>query len=261
MMCIPAGPFSIGIAKCTFLGCENEVNGGTFTVSTYWIDRTEITNNMFQEFVNQTGYISGAEMQGASEVYGRLQPVTGANWRFPQGPGSSISTRANHPVVHMNWYSADAYCKWAGGRLPSEAEWEKAARGNDGRWWPWGSALPTDKLVNAADKNLPEPQSRTDQDDGFRYTSPVGAFPAGISTYGLMDMAGNAWEWTRSVAMDYPYVLNDSREIQTGPGPGDRMILRGGCWFDDYGSLRSTMRFGGIPGGSTDGIGFRCVYP
>ncbi len=261
MLCIPAGSFPMGIDKCTFLGCENETQGGSVDLPSYWIDRTEVTNRMFQEFVSQTGYISGAEKLGASEVYGLLNPISGANWRTPQGAGSSISLLANHPVVQMNWYSANAYCQWTGGRLPSEAEWEKAARGKDGRLWPWGNALPTDKLVNAADKNVPAPQSRTDMNDDYRYTSPAGAFPAGQSPYGLMDMAGNAWEWTRSIFRDYPYRPDDGREIQNGPSAGDRMVLRGGCWFDDYGAIRSTMRYGGLPEGSTDGIGFRCVYP
>lgn len=261
MVCIPPGIFPMGISKCDFVGCEKEVNGGSVSLPGYWIDRTEVTNAMFQEFVSQTGYITGAQQSGASEVYGLLAPVFGANWRTPQGGDSSITTKANHPVVQMNWYSADAYCKWSGGRLPGEAEWEKAARGSDGRLWPWGNALPSDKLMNAADRNVPEPQSRTDQDDGFRYTSPVGAFPNGQSPYGLMDMAGNAWEWTRSIYRDYPYRSDDGREIKNAPAKDDRMVLRGGCWFDDYGSLRSTMRFGGPPERSTDGTGFRCVYP
>jgi formylglycine-generating enzyme required for sulfatase activity len=261
MMCVPEGSFPMGMAKCDFAGCEKEVNGGNVNLPAYWIDRSEVTNAMFQEFVQQTGYVTGAEKSGASEVYGLLQAVAGANWQTPQGPGSSIAGKANHPVVQMNWYSANAYCKWAGGSLPSEAEWEKAARGSDGRLWPWGNTLPSDQLMNAADKNVPAPQSRMDQNDGFRYTSPVGYFPAGTSPYGLVDMAGNAWEWTRSILRTYPYVPDDGREIQTAPGPGDRPVLRGGCWFDDYGSLRSTMRYGGTPELSTDGLSFRCVYP
>jgi formylglycine-generating enzyme required for sulfatase activity len=259
MVCIPAGSFTIGMDQCDFAGCEKEVNGGNVNLSAYWIDRTEVTNSMFQEFVAQTGYITGAETLGASEVYGLLAPVAGANWRSPQGAGSTAS--ANQPVVQMNWYSANAYCKWAGGMLPSEAEWEKAARGTDGRLWPWGNALPSEKLVNAADVNVPAPQSRTDQNDGYRYTSPVGAFPAGQSPYGLMDMAGNAWEWTRSIYRDYPYSPDDGREVRSLPEAGDKMVIRGGCWFDDYGAIRSTMRYGGLPEGSTNGTGFRCVLP
>lgn len=261
MVCVPAGSFQIGMTNCTFDGCQKEVNGGTVDLPAYWIDRTEVTNAMFQQFVQQTGYVTGAERSGASEVYGLLTAVSGANWRFPQGPGSSISAKADHPVVQMNWYAANAYCKWAGGRLPSEAEWEKAARGTDGRLWPWGNAYPSDQLMNAGDVSLPEPQSRTDMNDGYRYTSPVGAFPAGQSPYGLMDMAANAWEWTRSIYKDYPYKASDGREVVSEPAEGDRMVLRGGCWFDDYGSVRSTMRYGGRPQLSTDGTGFRCVYP
>ncbi len=261
MNCIPAGSFFIGMATCSFNGCQKEVNGGSVNLPAFWIDTTEVTNRMFQEFVNQTGYVTDPEKLGTSEVYEAGKRVEGANWKAPQGPGSSIADRADHPVVQMNWYSANAYCRWAGGRLPSEAEWEKAARGNDGRLWPWGNNPPSDQLVNAADQNLPFPQSRTDQNDGFMYTSPVGTFPAGQSPYGVLDMAGNAWEWTRSVSRDYPYQSGDGREITDVPGPADRVVLRGSSWFDDYGSLRSTLRYGGIPNGATDGIGFRCVFP
>lgn len=261
MTCISAGSFFIGMATCDFNGCQKEVNGGSVNLPAYWIDTTEVTNRMFQEFVNQTGFITDPEKVDTSEVYGQMKRVEGASWKAPQGTGSSIADRTDHPVVQMNWYSANAYCRWAGGRLPSEAEWEKAARGSDRRLWPWGNNPPSDKLVNAADQNLPFPQARTDQNDGFRYTSPVGSFTAGQSPYGVLDLAGNAWEWTRSIYKDYPYQPADGREIKDVPAAGDRVAMRGGSWFDDYGSLRSTLRYAGIPNGATDGTGFRCMFP
>ncbi len=89
----------------------------------------------------------------------------------------------------------------------------------------------------------------------------MGSYPAGASPYGVLDLAGNAWEWTRSIYRDYPYHPDDGREVSTAPAAGDKMVLRGGSWFDDYGSLRSTLRYGGLPLNTTDGIGLRCVYP
>jgi eukaryotic-like serine/threonine-protein kinase len=261
MDCVPAGSFPMGLKTCDFQGCEKEVNGGNVDLPAFWMDRTEVTNAMFLQFVSQTHFITDAEKAGSSEVYGQPRPVAGASWRAPQGPGSSLAGLDDYPVVQMDWYAAHAYCQWAGGQLPSEAEWEKAARGTDGRLWPWGNTPPSSSLVNAADLSLPMPQARKDQNDGYRYTAPVGSFPDGQSPYGLMDMAGNAWEWTRSIYKDYPYKANDGREVQTAPAAGDRLVLRGASWFDDYGSLRSTLRFGGIPGGATDGLGFRCEKP
>jgi formylglycine-generating enzyme required for sulfatase activity len=261
MACVPAGSFTIGLKTCDFQGCEKEVNGGSVNLPAFWIDTTEVTNAMFQQFTTATGFVTEAEQVGSSEVYGQALPVSGANWKFPQGPGNSIAGLDNYPVVQINWYAANAYCQWAGGRLPSEAEWEKAARGTDGRLWPWGNTPPSAQLVNAADSSLPMPQGRKDQNDGYRYTAPVGSFPAGASPYGVLDMAGNAWEWTRSIYRDYPYKPDDGREVKGSPGAGDKMVLRGASWFDDYGSLRSTLRYGGLPHAATDGLGFRCIYP
>ena len=261
MQCVPAGSFPMGLKTCDFQGCQKEVNGGNVDLPAYWIDRSEVTNAMFRQFVDATHTVTQAEKVGVSEVYGQAAPVAGANWRAPQGPGSSLAGLDDHPVVQIDWYAAAAYCRWAGGRLPSEAEWEKAARGTDGRLWPWGNTPPSASTVNAADASLPAPQSNTGQNDGYRYTAPVGSFPAGASPFGVLDLAGNAWEWTRSISRDYPYRPDDGREVSTAPAAGDKMVLRGGSWFDDYGSLRATLRYGGLPLNATDGIGMRCVYP
>jgi formylglycine-generating enzyme required for sulfatase activity len=261
LVCVPGGSFEIGLKTCDFNGCQNEVKGGTVTLEAFWIDRTEVTNAMFGLFVNQTGFVTGAERAGASEVYGITTPVPGADWLHPQGPASSISGLDSYPVVQMSYFAAAAYCAWAGGSLPTEAQWEKAARGGDGRLFPWGDQMPNETLLNAADSNLPVPWAQKDQNDGYRYTAPVGSFLAGESPYGAEDMAGNAWEWTRSLYKDYPYNPSDGRETQTAPAAGDKVVLRGGGWYSDYGSVRSTLRYGAIPDLSNDATGFRCVYP
>ena len=261
MACVPAGSFQIGMSKCTFTGCGGEISGGTVNLGAYWIDHTEVTNRMFAQFSSETGFITGAERGGVSEVNGISTPVFGAYWRQPQGPGSSLSGLDDHPVVQINWYAADAYCKWAGGRLPTEAQWEKAARGTDGRLFPWGSELPKDVYLNAADTNLPAAWARSDMNDGYRYTSPVGTYPAGVSPYGVQDMAGNAWEWTRTLFKSYPYNSADGREASGEPAVTDRLVMRGGSWYDDYGSVRSTLRFGGKPDQAHDAVGFRCAFP
>src|SRR5690606_17447059 len=129
-----------------------------------------------------------------------------------------------HPVVNVTWHDALAFCQWAGVRLPTEAEWEKAARGTDGRIWPWGGNEPTDKLCNF-NMNVGD-------------TTPVGAYPAGASPYGCLDMAGNVWEWTISLwgkdankpDYGYPYDPNDGREAPDAPD-AVRRTLRGGSWF------------------------------
>lgn len=261
MTCIPAGSFQIGMDKCTFTGCGGETGGGKVELGAYWIDRTEITNRMFTLFTAEKAFTTGAESVGASEVVGNTSPVSGANWRHPQGPDSSLAGLDDHPVVQINWYAADAYCKWAGGRLPTEAQWEKAARGTDGRLFPWGNELPKDMYLNAADASLPAAWARSDMNDGYRYTAPVGSFPAGASPYGALDMAGNAWEWTRTLLKTYPYDPTDGRDLDKPPAVSERLVMRSGSWYDDYGSVRSTLRYGGKPDLANDAVGFRCAFP
>ncbi len=265
MVCVPAGSFTIGMRTCEFTGCAKEVNGGSVDLAAFWIDRTEVTNVEFAQFVTATGYLTGAERTGYSEVNGITTPVYGADWRHPQGPGSSIDLLGDHPVVQVDWFAAAAYCQWASGSLPTEAQWEKAARGADGRLFPWGNDMPDGAFLNAADVNLPEDWSSTSQNDGYRYTAPVGSYPEGSSPYGALDMAGNVWEWTRSLLKDYPYQVGDGREISAhplgNPASGEKVVLRGGGWYSDYGSVRSTLRASGMPGQAQDAIGFRCAYP
>ena len=201
----------------------------------YWIYQTPVTNAQFSEFVAQTDYTTTAEDEGWSFAYAKLgsilaiERVPGAHWAAPAGPDSDIISLEDHPVVHMSWYDAAAYCEWAGARLPTNAEWEKAARGIDGRIYPWGNSSVTDERANFCDRNCPEyPYPGYEgayYNDGFEFTSPVGHFLAGASPYGALDMVGNVWEWIVE-----PWDLLDEG---TQPSPsiaedGQSRLLRGG---------------------------------
>ncbi|MGQ9628076.1 MAG: SUMF1/EgtB/PvdO family nonheme iron enzyme, partial [Anaerolineae bacterium] len=238
---IPAGPFIMGDGSE-----QREVN----ISYDYRISRYPITNAQYEMFVKAGGY---AERRYWTE----------AGWRWkgdriePDRPGQPYNL-LNHPVVYVSWYEALAFCRWLTDylrergeigegeevRLPSEAEWEKAARGTDGREWPWGNKFDS-ALCNMAGT-------------GIGATSAVGIFPAGKSPYEVLDMAGNVWEWTRSISRAYPYSPKDGRE-NLEAGADVFRVLRGGSFnfYHDY--VRCAFRGGGNPGVRGDGYGFRVV--
>lgn len=202
MVFVPEGPFIMGSNK----HFKAEIPEHTVTLEAYWIDKTEFTNAMFSAFVANTGYQTTAEKQGKSFSYNKdtkaLALTTGANWQHPQGKESSLEGIENHPVVQMTWDDARAYCEWAGGRLPTEEDWEKAARGEDGRIFPWGNDPLDGTRANTADKNFPEGIKSID--DGYKFTAPVGTYPLGASPYGALDMNGNVSEWVDDLFHVYP---------------------------------------------------------
>jgi formylglycine-generating enzyme required for sulfatase activity len=202
-----------------------EVRLRPYALSTY-----EVSNDEFSRFVAETGYRSAAEVSGRSwrDAGGRLIEAPGYSWRYPQGPRGEPYQRAlAHPVVHVNHEDASAYCEWAGGRLPTEAEWEYAARGDERRRFPWGEEWQADNVRWAGDA-----------DAG---TAPTGRNPSASTPQGLHDMAGGVWEWTAS-------------------GSGQAPILKGGSWLErDPALFRGAARLLVDPALSSDHYGFRCA--
>ena len=244
MLYVPAGDFLMGSLKGEGLSDEHPQH--TVYLDAYWIDQTEVTNTMFSTFVTVTNYQTDAEKAGKSDVYTGTQwiEVTGADWQHPQGPSSNLSGLDDHPVVFISWYDAQAYCEWAGRSLPTEAQWEKAARGTDGRAYPWGEKDPTQSLANYG--------------SNVRSTTKVGSYIAVASPYGAMDMSGNVWEWVADW-FDANYYKNSTGSNPTGPVSGKQRVLRGGSWQSFMNVLRTALRYRDNPLDALNDYGFRCV--
>ena len=226
---VPAGEFLMGSLEGE--GDDDEHPQHTVYVDAFYMGRTPVTQAQYARFVRQADH---------RVPCGKFNVRNPYNWdlarkTFPRG-------KANHPVVEVSWYDAVAYCGWAGLRLPTEAEWERAARGPDGRQYPWGDESDA-KWCN------------TDE-GGKGGTTPVGMYsPAGDSPYGCADMAGNVWQWISSLYDPYPYDANDDREDPDAEG--DR-VVRGGSWGEFQNGARSPIRFSHGPDWSTNHYGFRC---
>jgi len=184
-----------------------------------------------------------------------MKNVKGADWQHPRGPGSDVKRKGNHPMVLVSWDDAVAFCRWASQvsgktvRLPSEAEWEKAARGTDGRIYPWGNQLP-DKTRCNFDMNVSD-------------TTAIGQFsPSGDSPYGCTDMAGNVGEWVvdRFGEQYYStYPIDRWPANPPGPSSGEYHVWRGGSWYYEAWYVRTAPRGRGTPNGAATIIGFRCA--
>ena len=254
MVYVPAGEFTVGSPEGE--GNDDEHPQHNVYVSAFWIDQAEVTNEQFARFVDATGHSTDAEKDGWGWVWAgsewqqigsEWQQIEGADWRHPDGPEMTIADRMDHPVVQVSWSDAQVYCQWAGKRLPTEAEWEKAARGMGGRKYPWGDTFDGKKL------------NYSGTDHGYEYTSPVGSYPAGASPYGALDMAGNVWEWCQDrYGSDY-YAGSPPRDPQ-GPDSGEYRVVRGGSWYDAEGGVRVALRYRFVPDPQYT-VGFRCVSP
>jgi len=310
MVLIPAGTYTLGTDDQTAPGKERPAH--KVQVDSFYMDRTEVTNRQFAEFVKATGYITVAERPVDWEEIKKQVPegtprppdsvlrpgslvftpptehvalddasqwwrwINGADWRHPEGPGSNITQRMDHPVVHVAFDDAVAYAHWAGLRLPTEAEWEVAARGGvegDVRYW-WGESITDDdSIANIWQGDFPVVNTRH---DGYVATAPVGSYTP--NNYGLVDMSGNVWEWCsdiyRSDAYDIMVRDNGTSPVMDPRGPENpwdprdpvpnmmKHVVRGGsflCHSSYCEAYRVTGRSGESPDTGTNHIGFRCV--
>ncbi|MFE4055596.1 formylglycine-generating enzyme family protein [Streptomyces sp. NPDC059096] len=249
---------------------EDESPQHRVTISAFRIDRYPVTNADFTHFTDATGYTTAAERRGFGALYGdsywQMQP--GADWRHPAGPGDSAAERPDHPVVHVDHADATAYARWAGKRLPTEAEWEYAAHGPGWRPWPWGSTWNRARAV-CAETGQSGPadgpawwrvwwKDRVARHGTLPGTAPVGTHsPDGDSPFGICDMAGNVSQWTAST-----YRLYDparSYDPMYHAATGRYMAVRGGGWMHLRHQLRTTERFAAAPDYSNHALGFRCA--
>jgi len=276
MVWIPGGAFTMGSDH----HYPEEAPAHRVDVDGFWIDRTPVTNAQFQKFVKATGHITLAERPADPALYPGARPellqpssivfvapqrpihpgdpyqwwqyVAGANWRHPEGPGSSIRGRERHPVVHLAHADALAYAAWIGKVLPTEAEWERAARGGlEAAEFAWGDALhPGGRmLANTWQGEFPHHNSRA---DGWEGTAPVGSYPA--NGYGLLDMIGNVWEWT-----DDWYQEHRARTLAP-PAEGCCASLRNPRGADDAAaSVEASGQHGTIPRKVVKGGSFLCA--
>jgi formylglycine-generating enzyme required for sulfatase activity len=216
MVLVPAGEFWMGRDD----GNDDEKPRHRVDLDAYYIDRYEITNELYQRFTKAT-----------------RRPA-------PQFRSQPNLNGASEPVVGVSWHDAEAYCRWAGKRLPTEAEWEKAARGVDGRSYPWGEQWDPGRA-----------NSKESQQNG---ASPVGSYPGGVSPYGAHDMAGNVWEWVSDWYAKDSYTRERPRNPR-GPETGSWKVLRGGSWGYLPYLLRTTSRLSIMPELRNTVIGFRCA--
>lgn len=230
------------------------------SLDSFWIDKTEVTNAQFATFVTQTGYQTTAEKAGGGRTSNNssFNWIDGANWQHPYGPDSNLSGLNNHPVVLVSYVDASAYCAWAGGQLPTAAQWEYAARGPSNRTYPWGNSFDGTR-ANYCDVNCFFSQG-SGQNDGYAMTAPVGSYPAGASWIGALDMSGNVREWVADWFSSYP---STPQSNPTGPPTGTKREMRGGSWYSLQENVRGATRREQVPEGSTHSVystyGFRCM--
>lgn len=258
---VPAGNFIRGASSTDRLAEDDERPQQEIYLDPFWIDLYEVSNQQFALFVADTRYETLAEQEGGSDIFISISSkwsfVEGANWQHPQGPDSNLNGLDRHPVVQIAWADAASYCAWSGRRLPSEAEWEKAARGTTGQIYPWGNGF-NGRLLNFCDVQCELPWASPNIDDGYQFTSPVGSYVSGASLYGALDMAGNVWEWVNDWYSASYYEQSPSRN-PLGPDFGNYRILRGGSRVIDINNVRASYRYEVEPTLRLINTGFRCA--
>lgn len=232
---------------------EDEVPRHRVWLEAFYMDTTEVTNREYRQFMDAGGYT-------------QQKFWSAEGWQFLQknkltAPGFWTDSRLNQPaqpVVGVSWHEAEAYCRWAGKQLPTEAQWEKAARGTDRRLYPWGNAPVDGTRANYCDAQCDQAWKDTRENDGYPYTAPVGSYPAGKSPYGIEDLAGNVWEWVQDwYAADY-YGRSPERN-PVNDTPTQFRVLRGGGWLTPPAAVRAAPRTRLAPVNRDYGLGFRCV--
>ena len=273
---VPATTFRMGNARGDGYPDDGELPVRNVTVGPFAITPTVVTNAEFAAFVDATGWVTDAERYGWSFVFGGLLPddfpdtrgvaaapwwrqVYDADWRRPEGPQSSVDDRPDHPVVQVSWNDAVAYGEWVGARLPTESEWELAARGGlDQQPFPWGDELEPggEHRMNVWQGEFPRTNT---EDDGFYGIAPVRSFPP--NGHGLYEMTGNVWEWCADwFALDS--YQHDTRDHPTGPPAGERRVMRGGsylCHASYCRRYRVDARSSSEPDSSAGNVSFRLV--
>jgi formylglycine-generating enzyme required for sulfatase activity len=228
MILIPGGSFTMGRAQ----GRDNEKPEHTVTIASFYIDRYPVTQAEYQRFIQDTGH---------SVPYYKVE-WTDQEYNWDAESASPPTDKLDHPVVMVKWEDATTYASWAQKRLPTEAEWERAARGPEGFWWPWGNEF---DQVRCNCKELNVGRTTT----VYRFS------PHGESLEGVADMVGNVWEWTSSLYKPYPYDARDGRE---GPLAEGWRVLRGGSWLNDRNVASATARLDGDFLFFSN-VGFRCA--
>jgi sulfatase modifying factor 1 len=276
MVRLDGGEFQMGSIDRLAYPDDGEGPARRVRLDPFEVEACAVTNADFARFVDATGHVSDAERYGWSFVFAGLLPddfpptravtaapwwrqVEGADWRRPEGPQSDLEGRLDHPVVHVSWSDAVAYCDWAGARLPTEAEWEYAARGGlEAKVFPWGDELEPDgeHRMNVWQGEFPRHNTRA---DGFLGTCPVDAFPP--NGFGLFNVTGNVWEWC-SDWFSRDFHTRDKRTNPQGPIRGTQRSTRGGSYLCHHSYCRRyrvAARNSMEPDSTTGNTGFRCV--
>lgn len=278
MIYLQGGTFLMGTDDRDGFPADGEGPVREVALDPFWVDPTTVTNAEFKKFIDETHYKTDAERYGWSFVfYGLLSEamrnthpqvaaqtpwwcaIPGATWDHPEGKDSEVIERMDHPVVHVSWNDAMAFCQWAGKRLPTEAEWEYAARGGlIQKKFPWGDELTPhgEQRCNIWQGHFPDYNSL---EDGYLGTAPAKSFPP--NNFGLYNMSGNVWEWCNDW-FSPDFHQKDSRVNPKGPQSGQSRVIRGGsflCHHSYCNRYRVAARSSNTPDSTTSNMGFRCA--